>query len=237
MNKERALYFGYRFPREIISHCVWLYFRFPLSYRDVQEMMAERGIAISHEAIRNWCEKFGREYSRRIRIQRGRLGDTWHLDEVFVRIDGQIEYLWRAVDQEGNLLDVLVQAKRDKKAASRFFRKVLKGAGYAPRVVVTDRLASYREPCAHLVSGALHVRDKGANNRAENSHQPTRIRERRMKRFKSIVHAQRFLSIFGSIYDLFSVGRHHLKAKHFRILMANRFGTWRRLTQVAPAAI
>jgi len=199
--------------------------------------MAERGIAISHEAIRNWCEKFGREYSRRIRIQRGRLGDTWHLDEVFVRIDGQIEYLWRAVDQEGNLLDVLVQAKRDKKAASRFFRKVLKGAGYAPRVVVTDRLASYREPCAHLVSGALHVRDKGANNRAENSHQPTRIRERRMKRFKSIVHAQRFLSIFGSIYDLFSVGRHHLKAKHFRILMANRFGTWRRLTQVAPAAI
>jgi putative transposase len=215
---------------------VWLYFRFPLSYRDVQEMMAERGIAISHEAIRNWCEKFGRDYSRRIRLQRGSLGDTWHLDEVFVRISDQQRYLWRAVDQEGNVLEVLVQARRDKKAASNFLRKALKGAGYAPRLIVTDRLASYREPCAQLVSGALHVRDRGANNRAENSHQPARIRERRMKRFKSIKHAQRFLSIFGSIYDLFCVGRNHLRAEHFRILLANRFETWRRLTQVAPAA-
>jgi len=152
-----------------------------------------------------------------------------------VKIGGRQHYLWRAVDQDGSLLDLLVQAKRDQVAASRFFLKVLRGAGYAPRVVVTDGLASYREPCARLLSAAAHIRDKAANNRAENSHQPTRGREHRMKGFKSVAHAGRFLSIFGPIYDLFSVRRHGLRAEHFRVLLARRFATWRELTQVARA--
>lgn len=236
MKNPRSLYHGHRFPKEIISHCVWLYYRFSLSYRDVQEMMAERGVVVSHEAIRSWCDKFGREYSRRLRRQSGRLGDTWHLDEVFVRIGGQQQYLWRAVDQEGNVLDILVQARRDKKAAARFFRRLLSGAGYAPRVVVTDGLASYREPCARLVSGALHVRDKWANNRAENSHQPTRIRERQMKGFKSVKQAQKFLSIFSQVGDLFRICRHGIKAVSFRNLLACRFETWRQVTQVVSIA-
>ena len=204
--------------------------------RKSRYLMAERGVEVSHEAIRFWCEKFGRQYARRLRKQRGRLGDRWHLDEVFVRIAGQQRYLWRAVDQKGNVLDILVQKTRDKVAAARFFKKLLRMAKYAPRVVVTDRLASYREPCARLVGSALHIRDKGANNRAENSHQPTRSRERRMRRFKSIAHAQRFLSIFGVINDLFNVGRHHLKSEHRRLLLARRFVAWREATGVAPTA-
>ena len=236
MKEEHSPYRGHRFPREVISHCVWLYFRFALSYRDVQEMMAERGVVVSHEAIRNWGEKFGRGYAGRLRRRRGRLGDVWHVDEVFVKISGRQHYLWRAVDQEGSVLDILVQARRNQRAAMRFFRKVLRRTCYAPRAVVTDGLASYREPCTRLLSGAKHIRDKGANNRAENSHQPTRNRERRMKGFKSVAHAQRFLSTFGPIYDLFSVGRHALKAEHFRVLLARRFEMWRELTQGAPAA-
>jgi transposase-like protein len=136
-------YRGYRFPREIIAHCVWLYFRFSLSFRDIQEMMLERGVEVSHEAIRRWCLTFGAEYARRLRRQRGRSGDTWHLDEVFCKINGRLVYLWRAVDQSGEVLDILVQKRRDTKAAKRFFRKLLKGLRCVPRAIVTDKLASY----------------------------------------------------------------------------------------------
>ncbi|MGC5808093.1 IS6 family transposase [Ralstonia pseudosolanacearum] len=234
MKTPASPYHGHRFPAAIISHCVWLYFRFPLSYRDVEEMMAERGVVVSYETIRAWCEKFGRHYAKQIRVRRGRLGDTWHLDEVFLKIGGRLQYLWRAVDQDGSVLDILVQPKRDKRAAERFFRKLLRGEGYAPRVVVTDKLASYTAPCAKLVCGAMHVRDKGANNRAENSHQPTRVRERRMRRFKSAAHAQRFLLTFGMVHDLFSVSRHTLSAENARLARARRFEEWRYIAGIAP---
>ena len=136
-------YSGYRYPAEIISHGVWLYFRFALSYRDVEEILAARGIVVSYEAVRQWCLKFGQQYANTIRHRRGHLGDTWFMDEVFVTINGERHYLWRAVDQDGDVLDILVQRHRDRKAAKRFFRKLLKGMRYSPRAIVTDKLRSY----------------------------------------------------------------------------------------------
>jgi putative transposase len=235
MKTTASLYRGHRFPAAIVSHCVWLYLRFPLSYRDVEEMMAEHGVVVSYETIRAWCEKFGRHYAKQIRARRGRLGDTWHLDEAFLKIGGRFQYLWRAVDQDGSVLDIPVQPKRDKRAAARFFRKLLKGEDYAPRVVVTDKLGSYTAPCAKLVCGATHIRDKGVNNRVENSHQPTRVRERRMRRFKSASHAQRFLSTFSVVHDLFSISRHALSAENVRLARALRFEAWRHIAGVAPS--
>ena len=235
MNTLSSPYRGYRFPSEIISYCVWVYFRFSVSYRDIEELMAERGVTVTYETIRAWCERFGRDYAKRIRARRGRLGDTWHMDEVFIKIGGRLQYLWRAVDQDGSVLDILVQSHRNKKAAARFFKKLLRRMKYAPRVVVTDKLASYRAPCAKFLPNSVHRRDKGLNNRAENSHQPTRERERRMRGFKSPRHAQRFLSIFGMIADLFSVGRHLLTAPSYRVVLSRRFVEWRELTGV-PAA-
>ena len=154
------------------------------------------------------------------------------MDEVFIKIGGRLQYLWRAVDQDGSVLDVLVQSRRNKKAAARFFKKLLRRMKYAPRVVVTDKLASYSAPCAQLLPNTVHRRDKGLNNRAENSHQPTRQRERRMRGFKSARHAQRFLSIFGIIADLFSVGRHLLSAPSYRAALSRRFVEWRELAGV-----
>jgi putative transposase len=147
MNPPTSPYRGYRFPPQIISHCVWLYFRFSLSFRDVEVLMAQRGVVVTYESIRAWCEKFGRDYAKRNRARRGKLGDIWHLDEVFLKIGGRMQYQWRAVDQDGSVLDILVQLRRSKKAALRFFRKLLRCARYAPRVVVTDKLASYVAPC------------------------------------------------------------------------------------------
>jgi putative transposase len=137
-----SLYKGYRFPVEIISHCVWLYHRFPLSLRDVEEMMAQRGVIVSYETVHQWCAKFGQSYANDLRRRRGRPGDKWHLDEVFIKISGKTHYLWRAVDQHGDVLDILVTSRRDAKAATRFFRKLLKGLEYVPRVLITDKLAS-----------------------------------------------------------------------------------------------
>ena len=131
-------YKNYRFPVEIISHGVWLYYRFCLSYRDVEELLFARGVLVSYEAIRQWCRKFGQAYANQLRRRRPKPGDTWHLDEVFLTIHGERHYLWRAVDREGNVLDILVQRRRDKHAAKKFFRKLLKGLAYAPRVLITD---------------------------------------------------------------------------------------------------
>ena len=192
-------YKGFRFPVEIISHCVWLYHRFPLSFREVEEMMLERGVVVSHETVRQWCGKFGQIYANGLRRRRSRPGDTWHLDEVFIKINGKTHYLWRAVDQDGTVLDILVTSRRDAKAATRFFRKLLTGLEYAPRVLVTDKLASYGVAHRRLIPGVEHRQSKYLNNRAENSHQPTRARERAMKRFTSAGHAQRFLSAFSGI--------------------------------------
>jgi putative transposase len=228
-------YSGYRFPAVIISHCTWLYFRFALSYRDVEEMMAERGVTVSYESVREWCLKFGGTYTKRIRSRRGRLGDRWHLDEVFLRINGKLQYLWRAVDQDGEVLDILVQPRRNKQAAKKFLRKLLKGLQYVPRVIITDQLRSYRAAKAEVMPSVEHRQQKSLNNRAENSHQSTREREHRMHGFKSAGHAQRFLSTFGVIASFFRPGRHLLTARNYREIMRRRFTQWRELVGLQPA--
>ena len=187
-------YKGYRFPSEIISHAVWLYFRFSLSFRDVEELLAQRGIVVTYETVRQWCLKFGQTYANELRRRRPRCGDTWHLDEMVLTIRGKKQYLWRAVDQDGNVLDILVQSRRNKKAAKRFFRKLLKGLQDVPRVIITDKLKSYGAAKREILPGVEHRQHKRLNNRAENSHQPTRLREKKMRRFKSAKQAQRFLS-------------------------------------------
>jgi len=229
-------YSGYRYPVEIIIHAVWLYFRFTLSYRDVEEILAARGIVVSYEAVRQWCLKFGQQYANKLRRRRGNLGDTWFLDEVFININGVRHYLWRAVDQDGDVLDILVQKHRDKHAAKRFFRKLLKGMHYSPRVIVTDKLRSYGAAKREIMPGVVHRQGKWENNRAEISHQPTRQQERQMRRFKSPCHAQRFLSAHGPINNLFRVGRHHLKAEHYRLFRDRAFDVWSEVTCVRKAA-
>ena len=188
-------YKRHRFPAEIISHSVWLDFRFCLSYRDVEELMAARGIILTYEAVRYWCRKFGQAYANRLR-RRPRPGDKWHLDEVFLTIQGERHYLWRAVDQDGHALDILVQRQRDKQAAKRFFRKLLKGLTYVPRVIITDKLKSYGAALREILPSVEHRQHRSLNNRAENSHQPTRQRERQVQRFKPAGHAQRFLAAY-----------------------------------------
>lgn len=224
--KPDPLYFRHRFPVEIISYAVWLYYRFSLSFRDVEELMAQRGVVVTYETIRIWAEKFGRAYAKRLRYRAGSAGDQRFLDEMFVKMNGKGLILWRAVDQDGEVLDILVQSRRNSKAAKRFFKKLLKGQGTVPRLVTTDKLKSYAAAKQKLMPSVEHRQDKGLNNRAENSHQPTRQRERSMRRFKSAKHAQRFLTIFGVIGSFFRVGRHLLKATHYRELMQRRFSDW-----------
>ena len=236
MSTATPSYKGHRYPVEIINHCVWLYFRFPLSFREVEELMLVRGVAVSYETIRRWCAKFGRAYANQLRRRRSCGGDTWHLDEVFVGINGMLCYLWRAVDQHGNVLDVLVQSRRNAVSAKRFFRKLLKGLRYVPRVLVTDTLGSYQVAHREFMSSVEHRRSRYLNDRAENSHQRTRQRERAMKRFKSLRHAQRFLSAFAGICAHFRPRRHLLSATQWRTGMADRFAVWREVTALDSAA-
>jgi putative transposase len=175
-----ASYKGHRYPVEIIDDSVWLYFRFSLSFREVEELMLACGVVVSYESIRRWCAKFGQAYANQLRRRRPQPGDKWHLDEVFVKINGITHYLWRAVDQHGNVLDVLVQSRRNAKAAKRFFGKLLEGLRYVPRVLVTDKLASYGVAQRELMPSVTHRQWKYLNNRVENSHQRTRQRERAM---------------------------------------------------------
>jgi putative transposase len=230
MTTNSPSYRGYRFPAEIISHAVWLYCRFCLSYRDVEDLLAQRGVIVSHETIRQWCRKFGPQYARALIRRRGRLGDTWHLDELFVTIRGRRNYLWRAVDEDGDVIDILVQSRRDRRAAKRFFRKLLKGQGSEPRRLVTDKLRSYGAAHRAVMPSVIHDTARYANNRAEVSHQPTRQRERQMRRFKSAAQAQRFLSVQGVVLNLFRVGRHLLRPANHRILRARSFGAWSQVT-------
>src|SRR5580704_4289347 len=218
MNLSKPLYFRHRFPAEIISHCVWLYFRFCLSDRDVEEMMAERGVVVTYETIRDWSQKFGGTYAKRLRSRTPRPGDRWHLDEVYLSINGKLQYLWRAVDQDGEVLDILVQPLRDRQAAKKFFRKLLQRLQYIPRAIITDKLGSYAAAKAEILPDVEHIHDKRANNRAVNSHQPTREPERRRRGFKSAGHAQRFLATFGVIATFFRPGRHLLAARNYREL-------------------
>ena len=221
------LYRRHRFPPEVIAHAVWLYFRFPLSLRMVEDLLAARGIIVSHQSVRLWAEKFGRSLANTIRRRTtGKLGDKWHLDEVVVTIGGKKHWLWRAVDQQGFVLDVLVQSRRNAKAAKRLMKKLLKGQGYSPRVIITDKLRSYGAAKRDIMPGVEHRSHKGLNNRAENSHQPTRRRERIMKGFKSARHLQRFVSIHDPIANLFYIPRHNILSVHHRELRAAAMQMW-----------
>jgi putative transposase len=226
-------YKGYRYPVEVISHCVWLYFRFPLSFREVEELMLERGVTVSYETVRRWCGKFGQQYAGALRRRQPRPGDKWHLDEVFIKINGEQRYLWRAVDQDGNVLDILVQNRRDKAAARCFLRRLMKKTGAVPRVIVTDKLRSYDAAHREVMSSVEHRQSTYLNNRAENSHQPTRQRERAMKGFRSVGGAQRFLSAFSGITPHFRPRRHLISAHDYRAEMTVRFAIWEQITGVA----
>ncbi len=231
-----SLYKGFRFPAEIISHAVWLYHRFNLSYRDVEELLAARGVIVLDETVRQWCLKFGQQFANQLRHRRAQPGDKWHCDEVFLKINGKQHYLWRAVDQYGNVLDILVQSRRNKGAALKFFRKLLTGCTYVPRVLITDKLASYGAAKREVLPSVEHRQSRYLNNRAENSHQPTRKRERVMQRFKSAGHAQRFLSAFGPIREHFCPRRHRLKAWEYRAKRTQRFQVWSQVTGVRATA-
>jgi putative transposase len=224
-----SLYKGHRFPVEIISHCLWLYHRFPLSLRDVEQRMAQRGVTVSSDTIHQWCRKFGQTYARGLRRRRPRPGDKWHLDELFIKINGKTHYLWRAVNQQGTVLDILVTSRWDAKAAIRFFRKLLMGLKSVPRVLVTDKLGSYRVAHRRLMPGVEHRRSTYLNNRTENSHQPTRQREWARKRFRSPGGAQRFLSAFSGISPHFRPRRHRLTAAQYRHEMTIRFTAWNQI--------
>ena len=230
---QKISYRRHRFPSEIIQHAVWLYFRFPLSYRDVEDLLAERGIDVSYETVRRWALKFGLAYSRKLRRSRLRPDWQWHLDEVFVSINGRRMYLWRAVDSEGEVLDILVQSRRNKKAALKLMRKLLKKQGYAPNEVVTDKLPSYGAALRDLRMTEKHVTGGRSNNRAENSHLPVRQRERRMQGFKSPGSAQRFLSTHAAIYNTFNVQRHLITRKTMRQFRGEAMNTWRTVTAAA----
>jgi putative transposase len=229
-------YTHHRFPAEIISHGVWLYCRFCLSYRDVEELLFARGVLVTYEAIRKWCRKFGQQYANQLRRRRPRPGDKWHMDEVFLTINGARHYLWRAVDQDGHVLDMLVQSHRNKKAAKKFFRKLLKGLTYVPRVIITDTLKSYGAAKQDILPGVAHRQHRYLNNRAENSHQPTRQRERRMQGVKSPGHAQRFLAAYGPIAQHFRPRRHRFSASAYRQEMQQRFQMWGEITGTGVAA-
>ncbi len=215
---------------------MWVYFRFALRYRDVEELLAARGVILTYETVRQWCRKFGQTYANELRRRRPRPGDTWYLDEVFISINGQQHYLWRAVDQDGTVLDILVQSRRDKAAAKKFFRRLLKGLASVPRVIISDKLASYGAAKRDVLPSVEHRQHKRLNNRAEHSHQPTRERERRMRRFKSAGHAQRFLAAYGPIASHCRPRRHRLTATAYRQHRDQAHATWRAVTGVADAA-
>jgi putative transposase len=221
-------YKRHRFPSEIISYAVWLYYRFNLSHRDIEDLLAERGITVTHESIRLWCIKFGALYARRLKRKHQGYGDTFFIDEVFVKINGKQYYLWRAVDQDGEVVDVYLQARRDGKAAKRFFKRLLRSHRGEPRKIVTDKLRSYGVAHRELIPEAIHDTSQYANNRAEQSHEATRVRERGMRKFKSVKQAQSFLIGHAAVQNLFNLGRHLVRAEHYRNLRVSAFAEWSR---------
>jgi putative transposase len=227
MKKPTPSYQRHRFPSEIISHAVWLYHRFCLSFREVEELLAERGVMVTYESVRQWCRKFGPAYAQKLQKRQGQLGDVWFLDEVFVSIQGEQQYLWRAVDQDGDTIDILVQRRRNKKAAVRFFRRLLKGQGREPGWMMTDKLKSYVAAHRTVMPTVEHLNHVYANNRAEVSHQPTRQQEYHMRGFASSTQAQRFLTLHGLIQNLFRLGRHLMQAVNYRLLRTQAFQVWK----------
>lgn len=222
------IYKRHRFAPDIISYAVWLYHRFNLSHRDIEDLLAERGITVSREAIRLWCIKFGAIYTRRLKRKHRGYGDTFYIDEVFVKINGIQHYLWRAVDQDGEVVDVFLQARRDGATAKRFFKRLLRSNGGEPRKIVTDKLRSYGVAHRELIPEAIHSTELYENNRVEQSHEATQARERGMRKFKSIRQAQRFLDAHAAVHNLFNLGRHLVRAEHYRNLRISAFTEWGR---------
>jgi putative transposase len=222
------IYKRHRFAPDIISYAVWIYYRFNLSHRDIEDLLAERGITVTRESIRLRCIKFGALYARRLKREHRGYGDTFFIDEVFVKINGKQHYLWRTVDQDGEVVDVYLQAKRDGAAAQRFFKRLLRSHGGEPRKIVADTLRSC--PVAHreIVPGAIHVTDRYANNRAQQSHAATRVRERGTRRLKSIGQAQQLVTAHAAVSNLFNLGRHLVRAQHYRDLRVSAFSEWSR---------
>ncbi len=226
INTQTPSYRGFRFPSEIISHAIWLYHRFCLRFREVEELLAERGITLTYETIRQWCQKFGPDYARKLKKRQRRLGDMWHIDEVFVTMQGQRHYLYRAVDQDGDVIDILLQRRRNQRAAARFFCRLLQDQGREPRWLVTDKLRSYAAAHRTIMPTVQHINPVYANNRAEVSHEPTRQRERHMRGFSTPTQAQRFLTLHGLTQNLFRLGRHPMQAVNYRLLRTQAFQVW-----------
>ena len=226
-------YRRHRFPQQIIQHAVWLYIRFPLSFRDVEDFLSERGIEVSYETVRRWSLKFGIGYAKKLRRSRPRPGARWHLDEVFVSIDGKRIYLWRAVDSEGEVLDILVHSRRNRMAALKLMRRLLGKQGFSPDTVITDKQASYGAALGDLGMKDKHVTGGRGNNRAENSHLPIRLRERRMQRFKSAGSAQRFLLTHAVVFNTFNVQRHLISRKTLRQFRGEAMRIWQAVAAAA----
>lgn len=232
MKTTSNIYKHHRFPPEVIQYAVWLYFRFNLSIRDVEDLLAQRGIIVSYEAIRLWVNKFGPQYAKRLKRRNGSFGDTFYIDEVFIKIDGKLHYLWRAVDQDGDVIDVYVQERQNAKAALKFFQRILKLNRGMPRKIVTDKLRSYKVAHRELIPDVEHNTRQYANNKAELSHQTTRVRERVMRKFKSVEQANQFLGVHKEVYNLFNLSRHALAARHYRNLRHKAFASWSQVVAV-----
>jgi putative transposase len=226
------MYKHHRFPPEIIQYAVWLYLRFNLSIRDVEDLLAQRGIIVSYEAIRLWINKFGPKYAKKLKRKHRCFGDTFFIDEVFIKIDGKQHYLWRAVDQDGDVVDVFLQSRRNAKAAKIFFKRLLRSNKGEPREIVTDKLRSYNVAHRELIPDVDHNSRQYAINKAELSHQVTRVRERGMRKFKSVTQANRFLSSHKEVYNLFNLGRNLIAARHYRDLREGAFASWNRVAAV-----
>ena len=223
----------HRFPPDIIRHAVWLYARFTLSYRDVEDLLAERGLDISYETLWRWFIKFGVPIAQNLRRNRPRPSNYWYLDEMVIVIRGRRHWLWRAVDNEGEVLDFLVQSKRNAGAALRLMRKLLKKQGGAPTRITTDKLRSYDVAIRTFGLTAEHIDDKRVNNREENSRQPVRRGERKQQRFKSPGSAQYFLNIQSATYNNFYVPRHLLNRPTFKRLRTDAFSVWENASAAA----
>lgn len=230
MKRPPISYKNHRFPPQIIAHAVWLYFRFPLSLRLVEEMLFERGIAVSYETIRRWGKKFGPDYARRLPRKDAGTNDIWHLDEVATRIGGKRYWLWRAVDQDGYVLDEIVQNRRNTKAAKRLLTRLLKRQAMAPKRIITDKLRSYGAAIRQFMPDVEHRSHKGLNNRAENSHVPLRKRERMMQGFRSPGGLQRFASIFSAARNLFVPSRSRRSAFKIHLHRLEAMAQWKSVT-------
>lgn len=226
MTVSAPTYKNHRYPIEIVARAVWLYFRFNLSLRDVEEMLLDRGIVVSYETIRRWCRKHGPDYARRIRRKSPTKDDVWHLDEVAVRINGQKCWLWRAVDQDGYVLDEIVQTRRNTKAARRLLTRLLKKQGLPPKRMITDKLRSYGAAKRQLMPNVEHRSHKGLNNRAENSHLPFRKRERTRQGFRSVGSLQHFVSIFSAVRNLFVPSQTNRSAAQIRAHRRQAMAAW-----------